>query len=109
MRKTFFNLVAATALCSAPAWSQQVTPQPNAQVTSTAQPQIQANFNLPLRGGKLWIDGQEISDGARVEGTKITFTPAYPLSVGVHQIVAEGVNYFGQPQRASWSFSVAAP
>jgi hypothetical protein len=102
-------LGAATVFCAGDAaWSQTVSPAPNAQVTST-QPLITVTFQAMVRNVRILIDGQDFSSYAKLNGNVVTLTPPYGLDMGVHKVTAEGTNLFGLPEATSWQFTISSP
>lgn len=55
---------------------------------------------------RLFVDDQEVTSAAHSGPNRITYTPASPLSDGVHTVKIIVVDKAGNTSSASWSFTV---
>jgi hypothetical protein len=80
------------------------TPEPDSSVTQS-QPVISVEFQSKVNplDVSLMIDDLDVTSMSQVEGKKITYTPAMPLSNGSHR-----ANLILGTQGETWKFTVAA-
>lgn len=80
------------------------TPEPDSSVTQS-QPVISVEFQSKVNplDVSLMIDDLDVTAMSQIEDTKITYTPAMPLSNGSH-----GVNLILGSEGASWKITIAA-
>lgn len=87
-----------------PSWAQQVSPPPQT-ATSAVRPTISADFNARVRDARVWVDGNEYSQYARVYGDTVTLIPPHNLGYGTHNVQVVTQN----GRQANWSFQVEDP
>lgn len=79
-------------------------PRQGAEITDS-RPAIGALFTRQLEDPKLYVDGRDFTGSAQRSGNKLTWTPTYDLSAGVHEVkVVGGLN--GRQVSETWKFTL---
>lgn len=82
-------------------------PYPWGQI-SQPYPLINASFRHPMRPDtvNVTLDGRNVTEIAQVGPMGFEFTPAFPLSIGVHMVRVSGMLQSGGSISDGWSFTV---
>lgn len=82
-------------------------PAPNA-VVADRRPTVGLHHTAPLSAGKvrLFVDGRDFTNEARISGSRISWQPTYDLSVGQHSVRFSGVDNLGNRLERRWNFTL---
>ena len=80
--------------------------------TSNNRPNISADLASPfadidVSSVVMKLDGADVTSGANVTGSYVSYRPSSSLSAGNHDVYLEVTDTAGNRQTATWSFSVA--
>lgn len=84
--------------------AQNMNPPANT-VVKNARPFIAADFPQPALRSTMTVDGKDVSSLLSRTDTKVSWSPAYDLSDGVHKVTVEGQAANGQVMSSTWSFT----
>ena len=82
-------------------------PAPNA-VVADRRPTVGVHHTAALSAGqvRLFVDGRDFTNEARISGTRISWQPTYDLSVGQHSVRVSGVDTQGNRLERRWNFTL---
>lgn len=77
-------------------------------VTADYRPQLTANFpQAPMAGTiRLFVDGVDFTNQARLVGQQLQWQPSYNLSAGTHQVEVQATGAGGQALNYNWNFRI---
>lgn len=77
-------------------------------VTADYRPQLTANFpQSPVAGTiRLFVDGVDFTNQARLVGQQLQWQPSYNLSAGTHQVEVQATGANGQALNYNWNFRI---
>lgn len=82
-------------------------PAPNA-VVADRRPVVGVHFNQALTAGqvRIFVDGRDFTNEARISGTRISWQPTYDLNFGSHSVRVTGVDSLGNRLERRWNFTL---
>lgn len=85
----------------------QVSPAADS-VTADYRPAFTADFPETVNAGsvRLYVDGVDFTNQARVVGQQLQWQPNYNLSAGTHQVDVRAVGVSGQNLAYNWNFRI---
>ncbi|MBI4394303.1 MAG: hypothetical protein HY556_11010 [Euryarchaeota archaeon] len=86
-----------------------VDPKDKSTVT-TGRPQITARYSddvgISTADVKIALDGRDVTNGAKITGTEVTYQPPSALSDGLHAVIVTAKDLAGNELTHAWTFTV---
>ncbi|MCD6409665.1 MAG: Ig-like domain-containing protein [Candidatus Verstraetearchaeota archaeon] len=110
--RTLFSIVGTAVTDTEPPTIYDLQPAPDATVTEVT-PTISAKYNdntgIDIGSVKIYVDGVDVTANVTITASQVTYTPAKPLTAGVHTVKVTVADIYGNKAEREWSFTIVPP